>query len=266
MSADPQSIASVLTWYADHGVDEAIAETPINRLDQAPATQVAASELPAPSMAKRIESAPPPPPPASQAVASAKEVADSATTMEALHTAIESFDGCALKRTATTTCVYDGSTQARILLIGEAPGAQEDRQGKPFVGPAGQLLDKMLAAIDLDRSKVLISNMLFWRPPGNRTPTAEEISTCLPFVERMVEIIKPEILIYIGGSAAKAMLGRSEGITRLRGRWFTYTARDGREIPATAVFHPAFLLRQPGRKRESWRDLQAIRRRLESYT
>lgn len=266
MRADQQSIPSILRWYADHGVDEAIAEAPVNRLDQAPAKPVAAPESAAPSVAQRIESAPPPPPPATQAVASAKEVAESATTMEALHTAIERFDGCALKRTATTTCVYDGNPQARILLIGEAPGAQEDRQGKPFVGPAGQLLDKMLAAIDLDRSKVLISNMLFWRPPGNRTPTAEEISTCLPFVERMVEIIGPQILIYVGGSAAKAMLGRTEGITRLRGRWFTYAASDGREIPATAIFHPAFLLRQPARKRECWRDLQAIRQRLESYT
>lgn len=259
MEPDLHRMAAVLRWYADHGVDEAIGDEPINRFESIDNESATAGTVASP---KPAESPSPPPPPATQAVAGAREHAQSATTIELLQKAIESFDGCALKRTATTTCVYDGNPAASIMMIGEAPGAQEDRQGKPFVGPAGQLLDKMLGAIDLDRESVFITNMLFWRPPGNRTPTAEEIAICLPFVERMVEIMRPEILIYIGGSAAKAMLGRNEGITRLRGRWFTYTSTDGREIPATAIFHPAFLLRQPARKRESWRDLQAIRQRL----
>ena len=178
--------------------------------------------------------------------------------------AIAAFDGCALKRTATTTCVFDGNPQARVMLIGEAPGKEEDRAGKPFVGPAGQLLDKMLGAIGLYRSHVYITNTLYWRPPGNRTPTPEEIATCLPFLERQVELIAPAMLVYVGGSAAKAMLERNEGITRLRGRWFSFE-REGREaIPATAIFHPAFLLRQPARKKETWRDLLAIRARLDA--
>jgi uracil-DNA glycosylase len=260
MNAERHELAALLRWYVDHGVDEAIAEQPIDRFQPVPpATR-------APAVPSRPAPATKSPPPASQAVASARELAAAATTFEVLCTTIESFDGCALKRTAATTCIYDGNPEARIMLIGEAPGAQEDRQGKPFVGPAGQLLDKMLAAIGLDRTKVLITNMLFWRPPGNRTPTADEIAACLPFVERMVDIVKPAMMIYVGGSAAKAMLDKSEGITRLRGRWFSYTPAGGEPIPATAVFHPAFLLRQPARKRETWRDLQAIADKLKTYT
>ncbi len=260
MTPDRHDLAALLRWYDDHGVDEAIADQPVNRFAPTePENRVAA----APSRSQILASAPPPAP---QAIASAEDLAKTATTIEGLRTTIENFDGCALKRTATTTCVYDGNPASRILLIGEAPGAQEDRQGKPFVGPAGQLLDKMLAAIDLDRSNVLITNMLFWRPPGNRTPTADEVAACLPFVERMVDIMRPALLIYVGGSAAKAMLERSEGITRLRGRWFTYETAAGDSIPATAIFHPAFLLRQPARKRETWRDLMSIRQKLRTYT
>jgi uracil-DNA glycosylase len=260
MKPEERDMAALVRWYLDHGVDEAIGDEPVDRFES---KEPASVPPPAPSRQDQTAKTPPPAP---QAVASAREIAKAATTFVELYTSIESFDGCALKRTATTTCVCDGNPDARIMLIGEAPGAQEDRQGKPFVGPAGQLLDKMLAAIELDRTKVLITNMLFWRPPGNRTPTADEIATCLPFVERMVEIIRPQLLIYIGGSAAKAMLDRSEGITRLRGRWFTYQSASGDSIPATAIFHPAFLLRQPGRKQETWRDLLAIRQRLSTYT
>jgi DNA polymerase len=260
MTVQRQDLAGLLQWYLDHGVDEAIADAPINRFE------AAATDSGPPIAADRTHQTAKSPPPASQAVASAHQLAAASTTFDRLIDAIESFDGCALKRTATTTCIYDGNPGSRIMLIGEAPGAQEDRQGKPFVGPAGQLLDKMLAAIDLDRGKVLITNLLFWRPPGNRTPTADEIAACLPFVERMVEIVEPKLLIYVGGSAAKAMLDRNEGITRLRGRWFAYAKGTGESIPATAIFHPAFLLRQPGRKKETWRDLLAIRQKLHTYT
>jgi len=260
MTTQQHDLAALLSWYVDNGVDEAVGEEPINRFAATPGDSVA------PAAPSRPAPTPKSPPPASQAVASAKELAAATTTFESLVASIESFDGCALKRTATTTCIFDGNPEADIMLIGEAPGAQEDRQGKPFVGPAGQLLDKMLAAIGLDRTKVLITNLLFWRPPGNRTPTADEVAACLPFVERMVEIVDPKLLVYVGGSAAKAMLDRSEGITRLRGRWFIYETAEGKQIPATAIFHPAFLLRQPARKRETWRDLLAIRQKLETYT
>lgn len=262
MATDRAALAALLEWYAEIGVDETIAAQPIDRF--------AVSAAPPP----RPEPAPPRAPlPGPQtaplatpaaAVGGAREAAAAATTIESLVAAIGAFEGCALKRTATTTCVFDGNPKARVMLIGEAPGKEEDRQGKPFVGPAGQLLDKMLAAIGLDRQSVYITNTLYWRPPGNRTPTPEEIATCLPFLERQVELIAPAMLVYVGGSAAKAMLDRSEGITRLRGRWFSFE-RAGREaIPATAIFHPAFLLRQPARKRETWRDLLAIRARLDA--
>lgn len=262
MSTDRAALAALLEWYAEIGVDETIAAQPIDRF------AVAAAPPPRPEQASpraplpRPQTAPLATPAA--AVGGAREAAAAATTIEALVAAIGAFEGCALKRTATTTCVFDGNPKARVMLIGEAPGKEEDRQGKPFVGPAGQLLDKMLAAIGLDRQSVYITNTLYWRPPGNRTPTPEEIATCLPFLERQVELIAPAMLVYVGGSAAKAMLDRSEGITRLRGRWFSFE-REGREaIPATAIFHPAFLLRQPARKRETWHDLLAIRARLDA--
>jgi DNA polymerase len=150
------------------------------------------------------------------------------------------------------------------MLIGEAPGAQEDRQGKPFVGPSGQLLDRMLATIGLDRSKVYITNVIYWRPPGNRTPTAAEIATCQPFLERQIELLQPKLLVFVGGIAARALLGVTEGVTKLRGRPFTYEAGDGRSIPAIVMFHPAYLLRQPAQKRYSWRDLLAIKEKIKN--
>ena len=146
------------------------------------------------------------------------------------------------------------------MLIGEAPGAQEDRQGKPFVGPSGQLLDRMLATIGLDRTNVYITNVIYWRPPGNRSPTSAEIAVCQPFLERQIDLIQPKFMVFVGGIAARALLGRSEGVTKLRGRPFTYeTSKDGRRIPSLVMFHPAYLLRQPAQKRLSWRDLMTIK-------
>ena len=161
--------------------------------------------------------------------------------------------------------IGDGNPEARLMIVGEAPGAEEDRQGLPFVGPAGRLLDRMLAAIGLDRSAVYITNMLPWRPPGNRSPTAEELAICQPFLERQIELIAPRILVLVGGIAAKALLGRREGITRLRGQWFPYaTPRMAGTVQATATFHPAYLLRTPSAKREVWRDLLAIEDRMKN--
>ena len=191
----------------------------------------------------------------------------SANNLQDLEAAIINFEGCSLKKTATNLVFVDGNPDGRVLLIGEAPGAEEDRQGKPFVGPSGQLLDKMLASIELDRNKVLISNTVFWRPPGNRTPTPLEVSLCLPFIERMIELIKPEIIIPLGGPAAKSLLKQNAGIGKLRGRWFEYSSQKmDHTIPATPLFHPAYLLRTPAQKRAVWRDLIMIKRHLDNAT
>jgi uracil-DNA glycosylase family 4 len=192
-------------------------------------------------------------------------LANAATTLDELRAALENFGGCALKQTATNLVFIDGNPKARLLIIGEAPGAEEDRQGLPFIGPAGKLLDQMLAAIGLDRTSVLITNTLYWRPPGNRNPSPAEIAACLPFVERSIEIVDPAVLVLAGGTAAKTLLATKEGIMKLRGRWFNFkTARMSQPIPTMAIFHPAFLLRSPGQKRAAWADLLEIRRQLDS--
>jgi DNA polymerase len=183
--------------------------------------------------------------------------------VEELRQALERFDGCALKLTATNLVFCDGNPAARLLMIGEAPGAEEDRQGKPFVGPAGKLLDRMLASIGLDRGSALISNTIYWRPPGNRNPAPDEVAACLPFVERLVEIVDPAVLVLVGGIATKTLLATNDGIMKLHGRWFTFeTPRMSRPAPTMPIYHPAFLLRSPGQKRAAWRDLIEIRRRL----
>ena len=273
----------MLDWYALAGVDQAIDDVPRDRYREAaaatpPAISVAreaapeATEAspPTPAMAAPQDPAPsaPPPPlllPPGDATWSAQEVATACTGLDQLVAAVRAFDGCALKRTATTTVIGDGNPEADLMIVGEAPGAEEDRQGLPFVGPAGRLLDRMLASIGLDRSAVYITNMLPWRPPGNRSPTAEELAICQPFLERQVELIAPRILVLVGGIAAKALLNRREGITRLRGQWFPFsTPRMEGTIQATATFHPAYLLRTPSAKREVWRDLLAIEDKMKN--
>jgi DNA polymerase len=181
---------------------------------------------------------------------------------------VTAFDGCALKRTATTTVFADGVPAARLMFVGEAPGADEDRIGRPFVGASGQLLDRMLSFIGVSRAtNFYITNIAFWRPPGNREPSSEEVALCLPFVHRHIELARPSVLVCLGGPAAKTLLGRVEGITRLRGRWFDFRtpgmAERGEPAIATlATFHPAYLLRTPAAKREAWRDLLALKSRL----
>lgn len=198
-------------------------------------------------------------------VKSAVALAAAAETLDALRVAVSGFEGCPLKRTATTTVFGDGAPDAKVVLIGEAPGAEEDRQGVPFVGAAGRLLDRMLASIGLDRGSVFISNTVFWRPPGNRTPTSQEIAVCQPFVERLIELISPQVLITLGGPASQSVLAQKGGITRLRGRWMSFsTPRLGHPVAAMAMFHPAYLLRLPEQKRLAWRDLLAVGERLES--
>jgi len=249
----------MLAWYVEAGADEAIGEAPIDRFAASkPAPPPAASPAPEP---------PPPqhrPAPRGSGERTAAEIAAGCQTLDELRAAIRAFEGCGLKETASNTVIDDGLDKARLMVIGEAPGADEDRQGRPFVGRAGQLLDRMLAAIDLERDRVYVTNILFWRPPGNRSPTAEEIATCRPFTRRQIELVAPEVLVLVGGIAAKAMLVRAEGITRLRGTWRQYSSPGlAAPIPSMATYHPAFLLRQPGRKREAWRDLLAVRARLD---
>ena len=184
-------------------------------------------------------------------------------TLDALEQFIKNFDKCALKQQATQAVFADGNPSAKIMLIGEAPGAEEDRLGKPFVGRAGQLLDKMLAAIKLDRNTVYISNVVPWRPPSNREPSSEEILLCLPFIQKHIEIVKPSILVLLGGTAAKAILTTNYGITKLRGTWHAYNSpKLNNPIPTRAIFHPAFLLRSPARKKETWEDLLEIQKKL----
>jgi uracil-DNA glycosylase family 4 len=200
---------------------------------------------------------------ATEPVQSARALAAQAQTIEALAKLVAGFDACPLKRTATNTVFADGNPEAPVMIVGEAPGADEDRIGRPFVGRAGQLLDRMLAAIGLDRTGVQITNVIYWRPPGNRKPTAPEIASCLPFVFRHIVLSRPKVLVLAGGTAASTLLDTTEGITRLRGRWFDLAVPGlDAHLPTLPMFHPAFLLRTPERKREAWRDLLALKAKL----
>jgi len=201
---------------------------------------------------------------AAEPAQSARALAVRAESIEALAALVAGFDACPLKRTATNTVFMDGNPEARIVIVGEAPGAEEDRTGRPFVGRAGQLLDLMLAAIDLDRTRVQITNVIYWRPPGNRKPTAAETAACLPFVLRHIALARPLVLVLAGGTAASTLLPVTDGITRLRGRWVELAVPGLDDpVPTLPMFHPAFLLRSPARKREAWRDLLALKARLE---
>jgi DNA polymerase len=268
-----RALLDALRWQIEAGADEAIGAAPLDRTAAPVAARSAAGlgEAAAPPPTKAPAAAPPPPArpapnltSASETQASAQRLAAGAATIEEVRQALEAFEGCPLKATATNLCLFDGNPAARIMIVGEAPGAQEDRQGKPFVGPAGQLLDRMLAAIGLDRTRVYITNLLYWRPPGNRNPTPGEIAACLPFLERQIEILQPKLLLLVGGMSAKTLLHRSEGILKLRGRWADYHhPRLEHPVPALPTLHPAYLLRQPAQKREAWRDLLSFAEAME---
>jgi uracil-DNA glycosylase len=248
------------------GADEAIGAEPVNRFAPAPAIAPIAAPTPRPSAAPASAAAPPKALTESlaEAAQSARRLAASAETVEALAALVAGFDGCGLRRTATNTVFADGNPAAPVMLIGEGPGADEDRIGRPFVGRAGQLLDRMLAAIGLDRQSAHITNVVYWRPPGNRTPTTAEIASCLPFVLRHIALVHPKILVLAGGTATGALLPGGQGITRLRGRWFDLEIPGlAKPVPTLPMFHPSFLLRTPERKREAWRDLLTLRARLD---
>jgi uracil-DNA glycosylase len=273
MTPDPApTLRQLLTFYLEAGVDCALTEEPVNRLsdpDLAPAalqadapkpprSTPAAMPAPAAVPAPHGELAPPP----EAAIASAREAARTAPTLEALRALLENFDGCALKFTATRMVFADGNPQARVMFVGEAPGREEDIEGLPFVGRSGKLLDRMIAAIGLDRSSAYISNVIAWRPPGNRTPTPQETQICLPFIQRHIELVNPDVLVTLGNPSTQTLLSTRDGIMKTRGRWFDYDTGT-RVIKAIATFHPAYLLRSPSYKRMSWQDLRAIAKALE---
>jgi uracil-DNA glycosylase len=274
-NAERQRALALLRWYIEMGADEAIDLQPIDRL--APPRPLPTPSPPAgegrvaatmvePKSAQPVAASPPPAlaEALGEAAQSARRLAAGAETVEQLAALVAGFDGCPLRSTATNTVFIDGNPAAPVMIIGEAPGADEDRIGRPFVGRAGQLLDRMLAAIGLDRGKVLITNVVYWRPPGNRTPTATEIASCLPFVFRLIALVRPKVLVLSGGTAAGALLPQGQGITRLRGRWFDLAISGlDQPVPTLPMFHPSFLLRTPERKREAWRDLLSLRARLD---
>jgi len=276
-NADNLTPVEILRWHLDAGVDETIGEESQNRFGatqsapvQAPVQETVQAQTPALTPAPELASALTPvkanikTPGHDQALKSAVKIAAAANSIDELKLALEQFDGCNLKKTATNLVFGDGNQSAKVMLVGEAPGADEDRQGVPFVGASGKLLDKMLASINLSRSDIFISNTVFWRPPGNRTPNAGEIAVCQPFVERMVELIDPEILVTVGGPATHSLLAQQGSVSKLRGKWFTYeTPRMSRPIIATAIYHPAYLLRSPAMKRPTWHDLIEIRKKID---
>lgn len=254
---------SMLKWYAECGVDETISDSPtnwfeipeniqINQPVKATTTPTSKPAAPAPLSSHK------------ENIESAEKTAAEATTLEALKEAILAFEGCSLKNTASNTVFSDGNVNSDIMLIGEAPGAEEDRVGKPFIGEAGQLLDRMFAAIDMTRAEdFYITNLLPWRPPGNRKPTDTECEICLPFIKRHIELFKPKMIILIGGTSASSIMNVQTGITKLRGKWSEYQVGE-EMIPMMPILHPAYLLRQPQFKKQAWHDLLSIKERLES--
>lgn len=271
----PDQALALLDWYAEAGVDVALEAAPVDRFAAAARYKARLEEA---------RAAPPPPPPpqkprreaprppavslapdtratGDKAVQDAREAARGADSIEALEKILATFEGCGLKATAKNLCVADGNPASRLMFIGEAPGRDEDIQGKPFVGRAGQLLDRMLAAAGMDRTSVYITNTVFWRPPGNRNPNPVELAVCRPFTERQIELVAPDVLVFLGGVAAKHMLQTSEGIMRLRGKWRTFDT-GGRQIPVMATLHPSYLLRQPLQKRLAWRDFLEVKKKL----
>jgi len=272
MIPDPApTVRQLLAFYLEAGVDCALADEPVNRLSDpevAPAAAGMAPPQPA-TLAKAAVAKPAivaprgePAPAPDVAIASAREAARTAPTLAALRALLENFEGCALKNTATRLVFADGNPEARIMFVGEAPGREEDIEGLPFVGPSGKLLDRMIGAIGLDRSKAYIANVIPWRPPGNRTPTPQETQICLPFIQRQIELVDPDVLVTLGNPSTQTLLATREGIMRTRGKWLDYNTGT-RTIRALATFHPAYLLRSPSYKRMAWQDLRAIAKVLD---
>ena len=261
-STDARAAESLLAFWAEAGVDAALVETPVDRLAEG-AARLKARQQPKPTPVKPAVGARAAPD-ISAAVAEAGRLAAEAQDLEQLAAAIAAFEGCPLRYEGARQAVFcRGNPQAPLMVVGEGPGGDEDVQGQPFVGKAGKLLDKMLGAAGLT-DRVFITNTVFWRPPGNRTPTAAEQAACAPFVERAIALVNPRMLMLAGGASAKAMLKREEGILALRGRWFEWKSADETlALPALPTLHPAFLLRQPAAKKKAWQDLLTLTERLD---
>jgi DNA polymerase len=266
---DQVTARDLLTFYAEAGVDAALGETPVDRFaDVVPVPEPAAPQAAAPrptppkpaAMPVTVPATQAPPPP-EEAIMAARAAARQAATLDELRAIMNGFEGCALRMTAKRLVFGDGSAQARLMFVGEAPGSEEDQQGIPFVGRSGQLLDKMLGAIGIARKDVYIANIVPWRPPGNRDPSTHESQICLPFIQRQIELVDPDVLVCLGKPSTATLLGVTEGIRKTRGRWFTFNTGT-RDIRAMPTFHPAYLLRTPIEKRFAWRDMLAIKKAL----
>lgn len=273
----PDETADVLRFYREAGVDTPLEPQPVNHLKARRAGKAAAQPAaptppaPDPRPASSVPSAPPAPTtttggnrqvPDEAQVARAREEAKAAQSLDDLRARLEAFDGCNLKFTAKNLVFADGSPEGGLMLVGEAPGRDEDIAGLPFVGRSGQLLDRMLAAIELERAQVYIANTVPWRPPGNRTPTELETEICRPFIERQIELAAPKVLVSLGAPSARTLLGIKEGILRARGKWRRHVTASGTEIPGMPTLHPAYLLRNPAHKKLAWRDFLEIKVRL----
>lgn len=277
---DTINLRELLLFYADSGVDDALVDEAVDRFavvepprapraearpvpEAAPVDpQRAAAYADVPASQPRIQASVPD----EGKSESARLLAREAASLAHLRACLERFDGCNLKFTAKNLVFGDGNGEADIMFVGEAPGRDEDIEGRPFVGRSGQLLDRMLVAIGLDRTSAYITNVIPWRPPGNRTPTPIETEICRPFVERQIEIVKPKVLVALGGPSSKILLNTSEGITRLRGSWREHQTASGLAIPTMPLLHPAYLLRNPAHKKLAWRDLLEIKARLKTLT
>lgn len=261
----------ILRWYLEAGVDETIGEEPVDRYAvtlMAQQARAAAQTRPASPTVSVVTSAAPAAAvtlSAAAIAANAAHMADGCHSLAELRMALEEFEGLALKQAAASTVFADGNPEASVMCIGEAPGQEEDRQGRPFVGSSGKLLDRMLKSIGLDRDTAYITNVVPWRPPANRKLSPDEVAVCMPFLSRHIELVDPQVLILFGGAAAAAVLAKADGISRLRGRWFEFNSpRLSRPIPVLATFHPDYLLRTPEAKRDAWHDLLMVAKKLES--
>ncbi|KQU66957.1 DNA polymerase [Aminobacter sp. DSM 101952] len=268
-------LRDLLAFYAAAGVDDALIDDPIDRFAenaqqrQAASQQQAARSAEAPRAGADRTAAPVQPRPAAVAAvpdeaqaAAARELASKAATLDELKQIMESFEGCNLKATAKSMVFADGNPEADLMLVGEAPGRDEDFEGLPFVGRSGQLLDRILAAIGLDRKSAYIANVIPWRPPGNRAPTPHETEICRPFIERQIALVKPKVLVTLDGPPAKVLTGSPDVILRVRGGWRSHTTADGTVIPVMPTLHPEYLLRNPAHKKLAWRDFLEVKAKL----
>ncbi len=274
-------LEALLRWYVAMGVDMAVQEAPHDRFadfatamaarraaSAQPQPAPAAASLPSGKAALPGRSAPAPMRPvaiaasAEEAIQEARARAHAALTLDELRANMEGFDGCALKRTASQLVFADGNPKARIMLLGDAPSGDDDREGRPFVGAPGRLLDRMLGSIGLDREQVYLANIVPWRPPGNRKPTEQEIAICLPFARRQIELVDPDILVCLGDWCSQALLGVKEGIMRARGKAYEYPVSEGRNIRAFVMLNPGFLMKQPRHKKPAWLDLRSLRKAM----